>query len=155
MAQSKTFWPSSNVTLPARKLRRRRSGRRSTCGSNSRDGYDDIGSLSQAVHIRLLSVGHPAESVPHGMSQDQSLCTVNCERRGTPSALHRIILNNRLAPPEESLDVRKLQLDIGWTAVIALSGVWRCFHFAQQRIHLLSIQPSARAHGGVARQRAG
>src|SRR5437868_5977050 len=37
-----------------------------------------------------------------------------------------------LAPPEQLLDVRQLQLDIGRPAVVALAGVGGHFHLAQE-----------------------
>ena len=41
--------------------------------------------------------------------------------------------------PEQPLDVGELQFDIGRTAVIALSGIRRHFHLAQQGIHFLRL----------------
>src|SRR5271166_5013541 len=49
-------------------------------------------------------------------------------------------------PPEQPLDVGKLELDIGRAAVVALAGAGRRLHGAQQRVHLLGPQGTARAH---------
>src|SRR6476469_2369936 len=41
-----------------------------------------------------------------------------------------------LAPTEQPLDVGELQFHVGRAAVIALAGIGRPLHLAQQRIHL-------------------
>ncbi len=45
---------------------------------------------------------------------------------------------------------RQLQFDIGRPAVIALAGIRRVFHLAQQRVHLLRLEAAAGAHRAVA-----
>src|ERR1700730_18263163 len=40
-----------------------------------------------------------------------------------------------LSPPKQPLDIGELQLHIGRAAMIALAGIRRRFHFAQQRVH--------------------
>ena len=57
--------------------------------------------------------------------------------------------------PNSLLDIRQLELDIGRAAVIALAGMGRGFHLAQQGVHLLGIQPPSGAHAHVAGQGAG
>ncbi len=49
-----------------------------------------------------------------------------------------------------SLSVGEFQLHISRPAMIALAGVRRDFHFAQQRVHLLRLQAAAGAHRAVA-----
>jgi len=41
------------------------------------------------------------------------------------------------AAAEEALDVGELELDVGGAAVVALAGVGRRLHLAQQGVHLL------------------
>ena len=45
---------------------------------------------------------------------------------------------------------RQLQFHIGRPAVIALAGIRRVFHFAQQRVHLFRLEAAAGAHRAVA-----
>src|ERR1700739_1832796 len=58
------------------------------------------------------------------------------------------------AASEQPLDVGELELDIGRAAMIALPGIRRRFHLAQQRVHLLGLEPPPGApravtgHGG-------
>src|SRR5581483_12017435 len=60
----------------------------------------------------------------------------------------------RLAAAEQALDVGELQLDIGGPTVIALAGMRRRLHLAQQRIHLLGGQAPPGADAAVAGERA-
>src|SRR6266404_6864993 len=53
-------------------------------------------------------------------------------------------------PPEQTLDVGELQLHVSRTAVVALAGIGRSFHFPQQRVHLLALEPAPGAHRAVA-----
>ena len=53
-------------------------------------------------------------------------------------------------PPEQPLDIRQLQLDISRPAVVALAGIGHLFHLAQQRVHLLGLEPAPGAHRAVA-----
>ncbi|GCC48542.1 hypothetical protein chiPu_0032886 [Chiloscyllium punctatum] len=55
-----------------------------------------------------------------------------------------------LPPPEQLLDVAELQFDIGRSAVVALAGVRRVFHLAQQRVHLFRLEASPGADRAVA-----
>ncbi len=58
------------------------------------------------------------------------------------------------APPEQPLDIGELQLDIGRAAVVALAGMGRGLHLAQQGIHLGEVEAPAGAHAAVAGERA-
>src|SRR5580692_2060834 len=49
------------------------------------------------------------------------------------------------APAEQALDVGELQLHVGGAAVVALAGVGRRLHLAQERVHLRSGEAAARA----------
>src|SRR6185295_2434593 len=49
-------------------------------------------------------------------------------------------------PPEQPFDIRQFQLDIRRPAVVALAGVRRRFHLAQERVHLFRLEPPPRAH---------
>ena len=42
-----------------------------------------------------------------------------------------------LTPPEQALDIGEFELDIGGAAMIALAGIRRCFHLAEQCVHLI------------------
>src|SRR5262245_45337316 len=53
-------------------------------------------------------------------------------------------------PPEQSLDVGKLQFHIGRPAVVALAGIRHRLHLAQERVHLLGLEAAAGAHRAVA-----
>ena len=54
------------------------------------------------------------------------------------------------APSEQPLDVGELELDVGRPAVVALAGIGRRLHLAQQRVHLLGLEAAAGAHRAVA-----
>jgi hypothetical protein len=60
-----------------------------------------------------------------------------------------------LSPPKQTLDVGEFQFDIGRAAVVALAGIGRDFHLAQQRVHLLDFEAAAGAHRAVARHGGG
>src|SRR5688572_10093454 len=45
------------------------------------------------------------------------------------------------AAAEQPLDIGQLQGNIGRPPMVALSGVGRAFHVAQQRIHLIGAEP--------------
>ena len=51
-----------------------------------------------------------------------------------------------LAPAKQPLDIAELELHISGSAVVALAGIGRGFHFAQQRVHLLGLEAAAGAH---------
>src|SRR5262249_33953618 len=59
------------------------------------------------------------------------------------------------APAEQLFDIRQLELHIGRPAMVALAGMGRGFHLAQQGVHLLAIQAASGPHAGVAGQGAG
>ena len=48
-----------------------------------------------------------------------------------------------LPPPEQLLDIAQLQFHIGRPAVVALAGVRRRLHLAQQCVHLLCLEAAA------------
>src|SRR5579883_1483901 len=52
-------------------------------------------------------------------------------------------------PAKQPLDIAKFQFDISGPAVIALAGIRRRFHLAQQRIHFLAFEPPPGAHRAV------
>src|SRR3546814_5570295 len=54
-----------------------------------------------------------------------------------------------LFPPEQLLDVTMPQLHPGRTAVVALAGVGRDFHLAQQGVHFGDRQQTPRPHRAV------
>src|SRR5205085_5210381 len=58
-------------------------------------------------------------------------------------------------PPEQPLDVAELELDVSRAAVIALAGIRRRLHLAQQRVHLVGLEAAAGAHRAVARHGGG
>src|SRR5262249_19280681 len=60
-----------------------------------------------------------------------------------------------LPPAEQPLDIGELELHVGGAAVVALAGIGRCFHLAQQRVHLLRLELAAGAHRAVARHGGG
>src|SRR6266567_1849109 len=62
---------------------------------------------------------------------------------------------NLLLPAEQALDVGEFELDVGRPAVVALAGVRRLFHLAQQRVHLLGLELASGAHRAVAGERRG
>jgi len=55
-----------------------------------------------------------------------------------------------LPSPEQLLDIAQLQFHIGRPAVVALAGIRRVFHLAQQRVHLFRLEAAAGAHRAVA-----
>ena len=55
-----------------------------------------------------------------------------------------------LPPPEQLLDIAQLQFHIGRPAVVALAGIRRVFHLAQQRVHLFRLEDAPGAHRAVA-----
>lgn len=59
----------------------------------------------------------------------------------------------RSAAREQLLDVGELELDMGRAAVVALPGKGRALHVAEQRVHLLGIEPPACPHAAVAGHR--
>ena len=59
-----------------------------------------------------------------------------------------------LSAAEQPLDVGQLQLHIGGAAVVALAGMGRGFHLAQERVHLGGVERAPRAHAGMAGERA-
>jgi hypothetical protein len=48
-----------------------------------------------------------------------------------------------LAPAKQALYVLELKLDIGGASVIALAGMGRAFHLAQQGVHLIGVQSAS------------
>jgi 16S rRNA (guanine966-N2)-methyltransferase len=67
--------------------------------------------------------------------------------RARPAALRRRRIHlPALTPAEQPLDVGKFQFHVSRATVIALPGIWRDFHLAQKRIHLLRLQSAAGAH---------
>src|SRR5712691_12183248 len=58
--------------------------------------------------------------------------------------------SSKLAALEQLLDVGELELDVSGPAVIALAGEGRRLHVAEERVHLLRIEPTASAHAAVA-----
>src|SRR5437762_14094474 len=56
---------------------------------------------------------------------------------------------------EQPLDVAELELDVGRAAVVALAGIRRRLHLAQQRVHLVGLEAAAGAHRAVARHGGG
>ena len=42
-----------------------------------------------------------------------------------------------LPSPEQTLDVGQFQRDVSRAAVVALAGIGRCFHLAEQSVHFL------------------
>src|SRR3954454_24107787 len=81
---------------------------------------------------------------------------IDLERRGLldrpPSrTMTACFAEVRASPPSEQLlDIGELQFDIGRAAVVALAGVRRVFHLAQQRVHLLRLEAAAGPHRAVA-----
>ena len=51
-----------------------------------------------------------------------------------------------LAPTEKLFDIGELEFHVGRPPVAALAGMGRCFHFAQQRVHLVAVQAPPGAH---------
>ena len=49
-----------------------------------------------------------------------------------------------LSSPEQLLDIAQLQFHIGRPAVVALAGIRRVFHLAQQRVHLFGLEDGGR-----------
>ena len=72
--------------------------------------------------------------------------TVNWERWAQAngfldSALSmKMVRSSRSPPPEQPLNIRKLQFHVGRAAVVALAGPRRRLHLAQQRVHLLGLE---------------
>ena len=63
--------------------------------------------------------------------------------RGSNTVGHRAAKKSqirRLSPPEQPLDVGKLELDIGRAAVIALASARRRLHCAQERVHFVRLE---------------
>src|SRR5205814_794496 len=58
------------------------------------------------------------------------------------------------APAEQPLDVVELELDVGRPPVVALAGMGRRLHLAEQRIHLRRVEPTAGPHAAMAGERA-
>jgi len=59
------------------------------------------------------------------------------------------------SPPKQPFDVGKPQLDVSGAAMVALADVRRRLHLAQERVHLLGLEPAAGAHRAVAGQGGG
>src|SRR3546814_3863019 len=57
-------------------------------------------------------------------------------------------------PAEQLLDVGELQLDIGRAAMVALAGMRRRLHLAEQRVHLIDREAAAGADRAVTGHRA-
>src|SRR3954452_14562743 len=53
-----------------------------------------------------------------------------------------IIVIKTLSSPEQLLDIAQLQFHIGRPAVVALAGIRRVFHLAQQCVHLFRLEAS-------------
>src|SRR5579883_93021 len=63
-------------------------------------------------------------------------------------------VDRRSAPPEQPLDIGKLELDVSRPAVIALPGMGGRLHLAQKRVHLGEGEAPPGAHAAVAGERA-
>src|SRR5690348_6633558 len=66
------------------------------------------------------------------------------------SALSASSATIRSAAAEQLLDFREAQRDVGRPAVVALTGMRRRFHLAQQRVHLRLVETPAGAYAAVA-----
>src|SRR6185369_9227712 len=96
---------------------------------------------------RVRGRGRRAPSSKTGALRPLSLAAY--PRRSTsPSSSRR--LRGGLAPPEQAFDVGELEFDVGGAAVVALAGVRRGFHLAEQGVHLGRGEPAARADRAMA-----
>src|SRR5690606_28545825 len=59
-----------------------------------------------------------------------------------------------LPAAEQLFDIGELELYVGRPAMIALAGMGRRLHLAEQRVHLLARQPPPGTHAAVAGERA-
>src|SRR5262249_200631 len=53
-------------------------------------------------------------------------------------------------PPEQPLDIGELEFHVSGAAVVALAGIGRRLHLAQQRVHPLALETAAGTHRAVA-----
>src|SRR3954466_13987992 len=108
--------------------------------------------MASFAHSRPLDRHSSASAA---LSRDERDCgqTIFClhfahATYGRP--LGSIIVIEASPPPEQLLDIAQLQFHISRAAVVALAGIRRVFHLAQQRVHLFRFEAAAGADRAVA-----
>src|SRR5581483_5416688 len=111
------------------------SRKRRPLPSKDRKAFQNLNGALTTTRSSCFSRPHPEERSEGPRLEGWAASSFETRVKNT---LLRMRLTS--APSEQLFDIGELQFDISRTAVVALTGIGRVFHLAEQRVHLFRLE---------------